>query len=193
MAMDNEVTGRTRAAVSKRTFKNEAGEYTPRVNTDSNGFRVELVETGHISEKSLSDFPQEIINAAALFGLVTSITNTFGGLKDADEMAEAMDSRIELLMSGEWSGDRETGPRTSDILEAYVAFRAKHGKETSQENQDKFLNNLKTKAVVLKDLLASETGLAAEYYAIKARRVAERAKLKAAEAEGSQADSSLLD
>lgn len=193
MAMETEVA-RTRAAVSKRSFLNAEGEYTPRVSTDSLGFKIELVETGHTVEHKLADFSTEVLNAAALFGLVTSVTNTFGGLKDPNEMAEAMGDRLAALLEGEWSSERETGPRTSDILDAYIAFRAKHGKDTSEDNKEKFLNSLKSKATTVKDLLASETGLAAEYYAIKARRVAERADKKAKEAAGStQGESTLLD
>jgi hypothetical protein len=194
MAMETEVMTKSRAAVSKRTFKKESGEYTSRVSTESIGFKIELIESGHIVEYALRDFSDEVIKAAALFGIVTSVTNAFGAIKDPDEMAEAMDNRLEALINGEWTSERETGPRTSDILEAYIAFRAKHGKDTTQANQDKFLANLKDGSTTLKDLLASEAGLAAEYAAIKAKRIIERADKAAAKAGTQDAkDSSLLD
>lgn len=191
-AANSEVATSKREKVSQRTFKNKEGEYTSRVGTDSLGFKVELLGSGAVIEKQLKDFDPGIINAAALFGLVTSITNTFGGISDPDEMAEAMDARLETLLAGEWSAERQTGPRTSDLLEAYVAFRSKNGKDTDDAKRESFLNDLKSGAAKAKDLLNDNPGLAAEFAAIKARRAAERAA-KAAEAAGEQKASALLD
>lgn len=192
MASDDTSSGRTREAVTKRSFKDADGNYTPRVHAGSVGFRIELLESGYVIEKDLKDYPEDMIKAAALWGLVTNITNTIGNLKDSDEMAEAMESRSETIEGGEWTSGRESGPRTSDILEAYVAFRTKHGKDTSQERKDAFTNDIKNKVVTVKDLLKAEPGLAAEYAAIKARRSVERSDKMAAKAKETSV-STLLD
>lgn len=192
MATDSETTTTKRAAVSKRTFVNAAGEYTGRVDTTSVGFKVELLGNGAVLERKLSDYPQEVINAAALFGLVTSLTNTFGGMSDPDEMADAMTQRDETFQGGEWSSERQTGPRTSDLLDAVVAFRAKNGKETTEEWKQGLAAKLAAKETTSKDILA-EPAVNAEYLAIKAKRAAERSAAATAAVSGTTTSSALLD
>ncbi len=165
-----------REKVSRRTFLDASGAYTPRVGIDSIGFKIELLESGAVVERSLADFEDGVKNAAALFGLVTAITNTFGGISDPDEMAEVMEARLENLLSGEWTAERQTGPRTSDLLDAFVTFREKNGKPTSEDRKEQFLADLKAGTVKAKDLLADNPGLAAEHASIKAKRAAERAE-----------------
>lgn len=181
----------SRREVSKRSFVNAAGEYTGRVNPDSIGFKIEFVETGDTIEQQLTDFSDGVRNAAALFGLVTSITNTFGGVKVPEEAIAAAQERLEILLEGDWASERQSGPRSSHILEAAVAVRADAGKDTTDEWKDKFLAAIKADENYVKEL-AKDPAFAAKLAAIKAKAAQERAA-KAAEKAKDAGTSVLLD
>ena len=183
---------RTRAEVTKRSFKNEAGEYTGRASTGTTGFRIELVESGDAFEHLLSEFSPGVISAAAAFGLVTSITNTVGGKSlSAEERKELMQDRIDTLLDGEWSAERQSGPRSSQLLEAWVRVRTEAGKESTQEWKDKVSLELRDNPEKQKALLANPQ-VAAAYAAIKAEASIARAKRLAEKAGASEVDTDIL-
>lgn len=183
---------------SRRFFTAEGKEPTSRATPESTGFVIQVLDGEKVLKSfthELSDFPEGVRNAAALFGFITSITNTFGSAKiSPDEACELVEARLETLLEGEWSSERTTGPRSSDILEAYVAYRAANGRETTEAKRQQFLADIKSKTIVVKDLLEEEPALKAELDAIKAKRAAERAQASKEAAMGkAPKESSLLD
>ena len=97
MADATVVEGTKRSAQTKRTYSKPDGSFTSRAGTENDGFKIEFVKSGHTIEKKLEDFTKEVLNAAALFGLVTSITNAMGGESDPDEQVVAAEDRLETL------------------------------------------------------------------------------------------------
>lgn len=195
MADVTEVTGTKRKEVSRRTFKGKDGSWTSRATPDTVGFKIELVEDGevaHTIERDLVAFDESVRNAAAAFGFVTSITNTFGGIKGPiEELISAAEDRLAVFDEGDWTGERQGGPRTSHLLEAAIAVRADAGKETSDEWKAKFQAALKADENYAKELQKDPT-FAAKLAAIKAKAAAERAT-KLADAAKEAGPSSLLD
>lgn len=186
MAMTDEAgaeTGRTRAEISKRSFLNSAGEYSARASTDTTGFRIELVESGDVVEYSLSDFEPGVLNAAAAFGIVTSVTNTIGGKSlSAQERLDLITDRLETLLEGDWTAERQSGPRNSQLIDALVKVRADAGKDTTQEWRDKVSLDLKANPDKAKAYLAN-AHVAAAYAEIKAKAAMARAQKLAAKAD----------
>lgn len=76
---------------------------------------------------NLDDLPPGVLRAAAAFGVNTSVGNTFGAIPDPSEAYEAACDRWETLVKGEWSADRQTGPRTSDLVEALCRYSVQQG------------------------------------------------------------------
>jgi hypothetical protein len=179
---------RTRSEVTKRSFLNEGGEYTGRATSKVKGFRIELVESGQVFEHALADFDSGVLAAAAAFGLVTSITNTVGGKSlSAEERVDLIQDRIETLLEGEWSAERQSGPRSSQLLEALVRVRADSGKETTQEWKDKMALVLRDSPEKAKEYMANPL-VAAALADIKAKAALERAKQLAAKSKAAPAE-----
>lgn len=190
---DDETPAGKRAVRCKRTFRSADGEITSRSSLDVEAVIFEF-PNGYKFTMELSDLfpeglpPPSVGRAAAAAGVNTSVGNVFGGITDAEEAIEAAESRWQTLTDGAWSAERKTGPRTSDLIEAWAAFRVKNGAPDSPEwramAKDKILKREKTS----KDLLVMP-GLKAEYDAIRAKRAADRAeKSRAAAASGAPQD-----
>lgn len=179
--MSTEETTKTRAEVTKRSFKNKDGSYSGRATTDTVGFRIELVESGETFEHSLGDFAEGVLAAAAAFGLVTSVTNTVGGKAlSAQERAELLSDRLETLLEGDWSAERQSGPRSSQLLEAIIRVRTEGGAATSPEQREALALKLKDPEAAKAYLANSK--VAAAYADIKAKAALERAKKLASKA-----------
>lgn len=119
MAETTQAAESERSAKTQRLFYNAKGEESNRVQLDSTGFKVIYVPTGYVAEAKLEDFSDEVRNAGFLFGVVTNITNAIGSKKLTDEeCVESIEARMETLTSGRWTSERDTGPRTSDLIEA---------------------------------------------------------------------------
>lgn len=195
MADVTEVAGSKRKEVSKRSFKNQDGTYTSRATPDTIGFKIEILEDGevaHTIERDLGKFDQGVLRAAAAFGFVTSITNTFGGVKGPiEEVISAAEDRLAVFDEGDWTGERQGGPRTSQLLDAAIEVRKDAGKETSEEWKAKFQAALKADENYAKEL-QKDPMFAAKLAAIKAKAAAERATAAAEKAKGATS-SSLLD
>lgn len=194
---DANVAESTRVAKTKRYFRDKrTNEWNNRVNPYCDAFRVEIIDGGTL-EGDISEFDEGVINAAALFGITTVITNAFGNiLKDGspDEWFEAAETRLEALRGGEWSEARQSGPRTSDILEAVVQFRAENGRDSDDEWKAGFLEKLKSGETTTKEILASNPAVRAIFDGIKAKRMAEKAEHSRSLAKGSKSvESDLLD
>ncbi|MGH9968975.1 MAG: hypothetical protein ACREBG_14400, partial [Pyrinomonadaceae bacterium] len=105
MADTNVSTGK-RERTTRRWFVDKDGNKSSRAHVDAIGFGVEFVGTETLIEANLVDYNEGVVNAAALFGLVTSITNAAGGADKSDEdRLSASQDRHEALLEGEWSAD----------------------------------------------------------------------------------------
>lgn len=189
---DDEVVSK-RAVRCKRSFRSADGEITSRSTLDVEAVIFEF-PNGHKFTMELSDLfpdsqlpPPSVGRAAAGAGINTSVGNVFGGITDTEEAIEAAESRWETLTAGAWSAERKTGPRTSDLVEAWAAFRLKNGAPDSPEWRAMAKSKLLNKEKTAKDLLVMP-GLKAEYDAIKARRAAERAEKSRAAASAAPQD-----
>lgn len=184
-----------RAEKTKRVFVNAAGEKSPRAKLDSVAGEVTLVSSGEQLHFALSDLKPEVINAAALFGIMTSITNAIGkaGMSD-DEMWEAITARWETIEGGQWSGERTTGPKDSDILEAARRYQEESGRVFDEAAQAKMRAMLADEAggADYRKRLLSAPRFKAHFEAIKAERAAQRAA-KARANIGTAPDADLMD
>jgi hypothetical protein len=172
------VSGRTRAEKTKRFFLDASGETSPRARLDSVAGRVTFVASGEILDFNWDDLTPEVQRAAGLFGIMTSVTNTVGraGMTDEDMFTAASD-RLGTILDGEWSAERQSGPRTSDLIEAAGRAFAERGMTFSDEKAAEIREKLadeKTGAEYRAQML-SKTAIKAHFEAIKAERAAQRA------------------
>ena len=125
----------TRAEKSIREFYNAAGEKSARAGLETTGVVLRLAGVDDFSlDIPYDSLTPEVARAAALFGVVTTVTNTIGkkGMT-TDEMIEALEARAETLMNGIWTAERASGPRTSDVLTALIRYRESKGAAVTDE------------------------------------------------------------
>lgn len=165
------------------------------VRASGNGVAVKFVfpNNGDLVMK-LDDLQPEVVTAAALFGLSTSVSNTFGSADmDEADAFEAASSRWETLLNGGWTAERETGPRTSLLVLAAKKVRDAQGKSTDADWEDSFKAKLVAGTVTQKQLMG-EPIFAAAYEEIRAQLAEARRKAAAAKAEAAgDSDLSFLD
>lgn len=168
------------------------GSRAARPQADVVAFGKKFLANGHEIVKKLHDFPEAILSQAAAFGLQQVIQNAYGAAADDDERIELAEARLETLEGGSWAADRQTGPRSSDLLDAWAAARAEAGATADDAWKDMARAKLESGEVTAKDLQANAR-IKAKLDAIKAARAVERAK-KSAEAIGDshEASDSLL-
>lgn len=191
---------KTKRTVAKRTFRSQSGEITSRSVPDVEAVIFEFPANGFQMVMELKDIfpdglpPPSVGRAAAAAGVNTSVGNVFGGIFDTEEAIEAAESRWATLQEGSWSAERKTGPRTSDLVEAWAAFRVKRGAPDNKEWRERAKAQILSGAKTSKELL-SMSGLKAEYDAIRAKRAAERAEKSraAASADTQESTGDLLD
>ncbi len=93
---------------------------------------------------------------------------------------EAVRKRLEQLESGEWSAERDDGtPRTSLLLEAYIAWRVDNKAPVDDAAMAPHREKFKDKAYVEK--LMSHPQIRAKLEAMKAERAVKRAAERQAE------------
>lgn len=198
MASDTPIAseGRTRQEKTKRLFITADGEATPRTGLESVAGKIIFVETGEELEFKWDDLTPEIQRAAGLFGIMTSVTNTVGRAgMSAAEMVEAAETRLEYIQGGQWSADRQSGPRTSDFIEAAARWYAEKGKPFDEDMRARMQAKLADEeagAEYKADLL-SRPSFKALFEAIKAERAAARAEKAKAAAASAEVESDDLD
>lgn len=128
MAETTEATA-ARSEKCTREFYSASGEKSARAGLESTGVILRLAGVDDFAlDIPYADLSPEVARAAALFGVVTTVTNTIGkkGMT-TDEMIEALEARTETLLSGIWTAERASGPRTSDVLTALIRYRESKG------------------------------------------------------------------
>lgn len=129
---DTMTAGGKKERVSKRVFIGAGGEEETRVMLDVTSMRLELLETGETLDMDLGELPgfnslpKGTARAAAAWGIMTNVTNAFGGASDS-EMYELAERRWEAIRGGQWSVEREKGPRIEDFVQATGRFLRDRG------------------------------------------------------------------
>lgn len=195
MAETTEATT-ARSEKCSREFYNAAGEKSARAGLETTGVILRLVGADDFSlDIPYDSLTPEVARAAALFGVVTTVTNTIGrkGMT-TDEMIEALEARAETLMNGVWTAERASGPRTSDVLTALIRYRESKGAAVTDEWKADMAKRLAEDADFAADV-RSRPAVAVLVETIKLERQQDRiAKAKAkAGAVTATDDSDLLD
>lgn len=178
----NEAATSTKKARNVENFYvSQSGERAARPMPDVVAFGKRFLSNGHEIVKNLEDFSQESLSQAAAFGLQQVGQNAYGAAADDDERIEMLEARWESIQNGNWSADRQVGPRSSDLVDAFAQARADQGKESSDEWKETIRQKLESGEIAAKDLQANPL-IKAKLDAIKAARAAERAKASAAKA-----------
>lgn len=176
-----------RAEKTKRYFLDSKGEASPRASLQSVAGKIVFV--GRESEPltfAISDLTEDVKNAAALFGIMTSVTNTVGRADmTLDDMIEAAEARLKSIVEdGRWSAERESGPRTNDLIEAARRWYDAKGVAFTPEKVAAMQTRLENDPDYR---VALQRNVAVHFAAIKAERAAERAR-KAQENAAPQGD-----
>lgn len=199
MASDDLVTvdgaqasSRKRAEKTKRTFLDASGIETPRANLNSVAGRITFVESGETLDFSYDDLTPEVSRAAALFGIMTSVTNTVGRADmSAAEIYEAAENRLKTIVEdGLWTSDRQSGPASNIILEAIARRNGKKGLPFTDEDRARYHARLsdEKEGNEFKAKILAQPSVRVEYEAIKAERQAERLKRLQAKAAAAESD-----
>ena len=184
MAETTEATA-ARAEKCTREFYTAGGEKSARAGLESVGVILKLAGVDDWQlDVAYDALTPEVARAAALFGIVTTVTNTIGkkGLT-TDEMIEALEARAETLQSGIWTAERASGPRTSDVLTALIRYRESKGAAVTDEWKAKMAKQLAEDADFAADV-RSRPAVAVLIETIKLERQQDRinkAKAKAGE------------
>jgi hypothetical protein len=187
----NEVASAKKARLVENFYIGKDGQRQARPMLDVVSFGKKFLSNGHEIVKHLSDFSNETLAQAAAFGLQQVGQNAYGGVTDDDEKIEALEARWDNIQAGQWSADRQVGPRSNDLVEAFAQVKIDEGKNVTDEWKDVVRQKLESGELQAKDLAANPR-VKAKIDAIKAARAAERAK-KSAAAAGSASDDTLPD
>lgn len=182
---DETPTKGTKTARLQRTFRNEGSdELTSRATPETTHVVFKVLGNGQVIEFDLRDVfggtlpPPCVARAAAAFGINTSAGNMLTGVEnpdDPEEVAEAIEHRLESFKAGRWSAEREGGGgRPKLIWLALLAFRAEQGAPTDDAAMAKFKPMLDEKEKV-KSWMANEKFMR-HYLRIKEERAARSSK-----------------
>jgi len=136
---------------------------------------------------NLDDLPDSSKIQAMAFGLQQVGQNAYGAAASEAERIEMFEARMEAIFGGNWSSDRQVGPRDSDLLEAFAQATADAGKAVDQDWRDRAAAKLKS-GEISKKTLSERPAVRAKLEAIRAKRAAERAAQAQAELKGAAKD-----
>lgn len=134
-------------------------------------------------EMDISQLSDEMKICAIAFGISQVVGNAYGGETDPDEAFDKGESRWETILGGKWATERESGPRTGDLVEAFAKAYEDKGKKVTEEWKAQVAEQINSGAIDQKEALKNPLVRAA-FDAIKLRRAQERAakSLEAAKA-----------
>lgn len=193
MAIDTNIDGTTRSRAEKtlRQFYNAAGEASSRARLDSVKVRISFLDGKEIVEAlecAADELSPEVLRAAALYGVMTSVTNTVGAknLSVAD-MVDNATARLEVIKGGNWSADSKVGTRSSDYLDAMKRVFPNMSEEQAEVVRKSLADEEKGPA--FREKLNSDANVAAALAAIKSERAAARLAEAQAKAKGTTVSS----
>lgn len=126
-------------------------------------------------EMDISKLSDEMKICAIAFGISQVVGNAYGGETDPDEAFDKGESRWETILGGKWATERESGPRTGDLVEAFAKAYEDKGKKVTDEWKSQVAEQINSGAIDQKEALKNPLVRAA-FDAIKLRRAQERAK-----------------
>jgi hypothetical protein len=169
-----------------RFFLDSEGKPHSRATPEGVSVVHEWKDGGYKLQMNLSDLSPEVIKCAALFGISQVVGNAYGGETDTQEAQEKAESRWNTLTDGRWATERESGPRTGDLVEAYAKAFADAGKPVTDEWKKSIAERLESGELDAKESQKNPR-IKAAMDAIKLKRAQERAaKSAAAAAESSE-------
>ena len=110
---------------TERRFYNANGDESARAQHDTERMTVTFLgdeDEGAVLEMPMSQLKREVMQAAAGFGIMTSVTNAAGGSNPNASPYERASDRWATLVEGQWTGERESGPRIGDIVTAAASL-----------------------------------------------------------------------
>lgn len=176
----------TKAKQVTNYYVSSKGEKSSRPQADVVAVGKVFLESNTVVEKKLKDLPEDQQRQAMAFGIMQVGSNAYGAAGSEDERIEMLEDRWETIFGGSWASDRQVGPRTSDIIEAFAQAKFDDsGTEVDDAWRTKIKGMLEaeTPEITAKGLLENPA-IRAKYDAIKAQRALERSK-KSADALGS--------
>lgn len=158
-------------------YLNVAGERSSRPQEDVVAVGKKFLEGGTEIVTNLADLPESSQRQCMAFGLMQVGSNAYGAAGSEEERIEMLEDRWDTIKGGSWAQDRQVGPRTSDIIEAFAQAKKD---DTGHEVDDAWRANIKSlleegKKITSKGLLENPA-IASKYYAIKAQRALERSQ-----------------
>lgn len=164
-------------------YVNKAGERASRPQPDVVAIGKKFLESGHEIVIKLASLKQEQLLQSAAFGMQQVGQNAYGAAGSEDERIEMCSDRWDTIQGGSWASERQMGPRTSDVLDAYLqALEEKTGKPATSEFVADLQQKLADNPSALKELSENKV-VKAKVDAIRAKRAAQRAEASATEAE----------
>ena len=174
----NEATTPKKARNVEIFYIDSKGARAARPQPDVVSFGKRFIGSGKELVQELRDFSQEVLAQAAAFGLQQVTQNAYGAATDDDERMELAEARLETLLSGSWSSERQSGPRSSDLVDAWAQARADGGKDVDEDWKAMARQKLESGEVTAKSL-QDNPRIKAKLDAIKAERAIARAKASA--------------
>lgn len=95
------------------------GSESPRPQPDVVKVKKIFLESGTVLECDLTELSESLIFQAAAFGIIQAGSNAGGAAGSEEERIDKCDTRWDSFKAGTWSSERQSGPRDSDVIEAY--------------------------------------------------------------------------
>jgi hypothetical protein len=89
---------------------------------------------GHDIRVKVSDLSDNMRKAAVCHGLIQKIGDSYASLPGLSESIEEAESVAELLLAGEWTKEREGGPRLTDLFEAIRRVKKSAGQPVPSDD-----------------------------------------------------------
>ena len=181
--MADETAKPTKERSIYRLFKDDKGEIGSRATANTVAIIFKYPD-GESDTFNLADAfggtlpPPGVGRAAAAFGISTSAGNA--GNTTKGDTREAVQDRLEVFESGNWSTEAGGGPRLGVFFEALTEFRRANNADVSEDRMNQIRKDLADDPEKQKNWMKHD-GFKAVYAQIVARKAAERAaKLQSA-------------
>ena len=175
MANTDEAPTPKRAKV-ENFYVSASGERASRPQPDVIAVGKKFLESGYEQIMPLRDLPKEQALQNCAFGLQQVTQNAYGNVETESDRIEASEARAATIFGGSWASDRQVGPSTTDVIEAYLQAKAEQtGRTMTEDDRTAFKTKLDNETLTAKSVLEN-AAIRAKYDRIKADRAADRAR-----------------